>query len=291
MDKDILCDEYVNLRKETSSYSPETPYYVYSLCYPNGEPFYIGKGKDTRAFDHLKNYINDNVKNKYMKSQLDILGDEPPIMFINQGNMNQHDALLLEEHLIAQYGRILKGGTLSNIMPGGAYSEFEYSSYAGKLGGKKTKESGKGIFADDYDRGAQTKSNWENGLMDHIDFEAQGFAWGMNSVDIKLGIHDPKYACKRKEWSQKANASSLEKGIFGFCSPEYMTTHKEEITARASANGKKNGKVVGSMFWWNNGTKNTKAFKCPDGFVRGQLQSEKKMKSNRKNFNLKDNNE
>lgn len=290
MDKEILYDEYVNFKNTVNSYSQETPYYVYALCLPDGSPFYIGKGKRYRAFDHLKLFITGKTGNKWVESILTSLGDEPPIIFIMDGDLSENQSLELERKLILQYGRKLDGGSLCNIMPGGSISSLDVASYAGKIGGAKTKALSRGIFSVDYDRSTQTKSNWENGLMDHLDFRVIGALGGAYVADNQLGIHDPQYKDKRTEWAKVGAAASKMQGTFGCCDKNWRNENSEAALNSAANGGRIGGKIVGSMLWWNNGLINKKSVECPEGFIRGMIQSEKKKLSVSKNFNIKEKN-
>lgn len=100
----------------------ENLYYVYGLIDPcNNLPFYIGKGKDNRAFSHLNENINRNKidnkrkfnKIKSIKSQ----GLEPFIEFYAQNIEDENLAYEIEESLIKKYGRkgYDDGGILLNI--------------------------------------------------------------------------------------------------------------------------------------------------------------------------------
>lgn len=291
MDKDILYNEYVNFKNIIKKYSLETPYYVYALCYPNGEPFYFGKGKGTRAFDHLKFFITGKLSNRWLKHAFESLNNEPPIMHIVLGDLPQQDALDLECQLIRQYGRFFEGGLLCNIMPNGNYSEFDVLSNAGKIGGRITKDNNLGIFSDSYDRGIQTKTNWDNGLMDHLDFHHIGSLGGATAVLNQVGIHDPQYKDNRSEWAKIGAKASSKLGTFGICNSVWREENIDHVLKISTSGGKKGGKVVGSMFWWNNGIINRKSIECPNGFVRGMIQSEKKKLSVLKNFNIRENNE
>lgn len=275
-DKEILIEEYIALKQTVKAYNKDTPYYVYSLCYPNGLPFYIGKGKNTRAFDHLKDFIKNKL-NKAKSIAFKELGSEPPIMFIIQGNLSETDAYALEETYVKGYGRISDNGILYNIMPGGIFlGDLAIAAAGGKIGGKTTKENKLGIFADNYDRGAQTKKNFESGLMDHIDFVSIGKIAGAASVARKRGIHDPNNAHKRKEWSKIGSDASKLSGLSGVCSKEWREANNyKPLKVKQKLDKMKNS------FFWNNGVINTRSKVWPgEGWVRGTIVSEKKRLSN-----------
>lgn len=96
-------------------------YYVYILRDPrkNNQPFYIGKGCDKRAWQHLTETkeTTDNIRKYYTiqaikKRNLDI------IIEIFQDNMLEENAYDLESELIKKYGRkgIDKNGILTNVV-------------------------------------------------------------------------------------------------------------------------------------------------------------------------------
>ena len=187
LDKSILQEEFKQFKILLSTFEKSTPYYTYALCKPSGFPFYIGKGKGIRAWNHLKNFINGKLINRFMAQELMTL-NEPPIMFILDKNLSEAQALDKEEYYISLYGRRLDGGILSNIMPHskGSINTSTTCSYAGMIGGKtkrrwdegiinkecfngfthtskaglKTKNSQKGIFDPNYDRSLQNKKQW-----------------------------------------------------------------------------------------------------------------------------------
>lgn len=96
-------------------------FYTYLLKRPDGIPFYVGKGRGRRCSNHLKpwhlkhdpNRLKVNIINKIRRN-----GDEPSVEIIKK-NLTESDAFLLEIELIKQYGRIKKGGILSNMSDGG----------------------------------------------------------------------------------------------------------------------------------------------------------------------------
>ena len=275
LDKQILHDEYIDHIRKVRSYNKLTPFYVYALCHPNGEPFYIGKGKSNRAWDHFKEYIiGKTTKNK--KKIIDGCID-PPIMYIISGNLDEKTAFNQEKILIETYGRQNTGGQLCNIMPGGVeFSTGLLCSNGGKIGGKITRENKLGIFSPDYDRGNQNRINFSSGLMDHIDFSIGGKLGGDIVVKSKIGIHDPKYADKRKEWSIIGSTASAALGPHGPANKEWRENNPDYIPKGSSSNAK----IIGSLLWWNNGVINKKSNNQPgEDFVRGQLQSEKKLQA------------
>ena len=276
LDKQILHDEYIDHIKKVRSFNELTPFYVYALCFPNGEPFYVGKGKNYRAWDHLKEYIYDK---SYNASKHNAIGAciDPPIMFIIEGNLDEKTAYEREKILVEYYGRNCEGGQLTNVMPGGIeFSNKLLCSEAGKLGGRITKDNKLGIFSESYDRGKQTKFNFSSGLMDHVDFREIGRLGGEYVVENKLGIHNPIYSHLRKEWASNAAKISILNGFHGPASKEWRESHPE-YKAKGS---KESGTKTGNLPWWNNGKINKRSELQPgEDFKRGQLQSEKKLQA------------
>lgn len=283
-DSEIILNEYNTFMK--TIHKSENKFYVYALCMLNGQPFYIGKGSGDRAWHHLYEFIGSKPKSNSYKHELlsYFINDikEYPIVFLYEHNLTEDAAYSLEESLIKQYGRVGvdKYGSLVNIMPGGDHitnSQIS-SSIGGKIGGRTTKDNALGIFSPEYDRGAQTRSNWENGLMDHIDFVANGKIAGAASVKSQRGIHDPTLSHKRSEWA-KIGAAALEASgnRGGVCSKKWQDENKEKVVENASKGGCVGGLTHKGKKMWNNGVINKKTHECPgEGWVRGMLMSEKK---------------
>lgn len=281
MDTDILVEEYQHFQQTIRQYSIDTPYYVYAIMDSRGLPFYIGKGKNKRLWSHLQMFISRKMKNTKLLAALDSLFPDPPILHLLVGNLDEESALQTERNYITEYGRQIYGGKLINVMPGGLFSYTEMSSIGGKIGGKTTRARNAGIFSPDYDRGAQTRSNWQLGLMDHVDFEYGGHCGGTKTRENKSGIFREDLQVLRSKWAKIGAAALAESGNRGgVCSEKWRKEHREQVSKICSDGGKIGGKKVGSMFWWNDGIINKKGFESPgENWVRGQLLSEKKRAS------------
>jgi hypothetical protein len=97
-------------------------YYVYVYSYPDGTPFYVGKGTGNRDRTHLCDAkAGRNLKKWAVRITAKILreGQEPLIERVLD-NAVENEALDMEIALIAQYGRIDIGtGCLTNCTDGG----------------------------------------------------------------------------------------------------------------------------------------------------------------------------
>jgi hypothetical protein len=80
-------------------------YYVYAYLRSDGTPYYIGKGKEARAFAKSTNHYPPEDKSR--------------IVFIKE-NLDEYEALDLEKRMIRWYGRKDLGtGILRNLTDGG----------------------------------------------------------------------------------------------------------------------------------------------------------------------------
>lgn len=94
-------------------------YYVYELQYPDGTPFYIGKGKGDRCYDHLKGYDTHNKFKTRVINKIRKIGGEP-IVKIVEDNLAENKAFGIEQFLVGYYGRRdIKSGILTNLSSGG----------------------------------------------------------------------------------------------------------------------------------------------------------------------------
>lgn len=163
-------------------------YYVYELIDPrNDKPFYIGKGKDNRAYFHLseKSRVKTENPKKYNKIQkIRKDGYEPKIKIVNYFE-DENSAYEYEEKLIKIYGRagIDKNGILTNICE---------SSRPPKLKGKTYQE----IYGDD----------WEIQIKNRLDTKRKNGNYGgvkNHTEDTKkkisektAGKNNPRYGVK-----------------------------------------------------------------------------------------------
>jgi hypothetical protein len=84
-------------------------YYIYKYIDPRTNlPFYIGKGKDTRKYDHIRtkqSRLENPSKANIIKDILEA-GLSPIIEEIESNIINENIAYEREDHYILQYGRI-----------------------------------------------------------------------------------------------------------------------------------------------------------------------------------------
>jgi hypothetical protein len=98
-------------------------YYVYIYFDPrSNQPFYVGKGRKKRMFDHLKETAETTQNpHKFYKIQKirEETGFDPPITVVHSGLSNDN-ACKLEMELIEKYGRESNStGILTNLTDGG----------------------------------------------------------------------------------------------------------------------------------------------------------------------------
>jgi len=95
---------------------PSAKYYVYVYFRPNGQPCYVGKGKDNRWVEHLR---ISNHYNKHFANIIKKYGETLPIVKI-RCNLTSREACDVEIALIAAIGRLDLGtGPLVNLTSGG----------------------------------------------------------------------------------------------------------------------------------------------------------------------------
>ncbi len=97
-------------------------YYVYILKRPNGLPFYVGKGKNDRVFQHEMDAVNNpEIKSYKLNIIRAILKENAKLIYeIDSFHQEELDSLERERHLIQSIGRHdLRTGSLANMTDGG----------------------------------------------------------------------------------------------------------------------------------------------------------------------------
>lgn len=122
-------------------------YYVYVLCRPDGQPFYIGKGLNRRALEHEAearrhhpigetNPFKCNVIRKIIRDGRDVLYR----IDAHYDASNQQACLAREAALIKEHGRLHEGGQLTNLAGGlgnlSGAAPFSLERHAATLSGE-----------------------------------------------------------------------------------------------------------------------------------------------------------
>lgn len=121
----LLREEIIKLIEE-SLYE----FYCYILCYPDGTPFYVGKGKGFRLFNHETKHSLKNNPNKLLVNVIKkILNSNSKLTYtIEEYFNNESEAYSFEETLIQKYGRRdINTGILCNLDNGGQGGASDWS--------------------------------------------------------------------------------------------------------------------------------------------------------------------
>lgn len=95
-------------------------FYVYELRFPEGKPFYVGKGSDSgeRLFRRAHNHWRKHQLVKLVIAAMKDRGERPIVSIVFESD-SEEAAFAEEKRLISEYGRRFNGGLLWNVCDGG----------------------------------------------------------------------------------------------------------------------------------------------------------------------------
>jgi len=86
----------------------------------NHKPFYVGKGRNSRMYDHLNNssIIENYAKHRTIRKLVNLFGKSTVKSFVIKfaDNLSNEAAFALEIDMIMSIGRLIDGGPLTNIL-------------------------------------------------------------------------------------------------------------------------------------------------------------------------------
>lgn len=206
--------------------------------------------------------------------------------------------LTIKEHALVHKLRYKFVGTTGNLLAYYLIKNIslpsQIASEAGKLGSKTLIENKLGIFSEDWDRSAETKRRWEQGIIDRdvivnrMKRDAQSM--GRRCYDLKLGAHSPdrdrsveaKLAWLRMStdakdlWLLKNQRHAKARGN---ASRDKKAGFHGLDTSQKKLNSSLGGKACGKLPCWTDGVSNKKTAVCPgEGWRRGRVMRHKTTK-------------
>jgi group I intron endonuclease len=145
---------------------------------PTGKPFYAGKGKGNRCYEHLKPWHLKGDENEIKVRIIEKIrreGKEPVVEILQEG-LSECDAFAIEAAQIKLYGRIQNGGLLANMTDGGeGQSGFHHSEETKRKISEKTRGKNNPFYGKKHDaktlkkigdtnRGKVLDESWRNKL-------------------------------------------------------------------------------------------------------------------------------
>lgn len=157
-------------------------------------------------------------------------------------------------------------------------------SWAGKRGGKSTKERESGIFSPSWDRSSETSRRWRDGIMPEPYLKQNPHIASQNIqklMETKMGIFSPfwdrsiasKLLWETRPQEERQRVLSILKvagKIGNQKSKELGLNFSGWDKERHKEVAGQGGRIVGKIPMWTNGEINKRSYVCPgDGFRRG----------------------
>jgi len=221
-------------------------YYTYAYLREDGTPYYVGKGKNRRAYCQL----NHNVK-------------IPPKerILILKSNLTDEEANTHEIYMIALFGRKDLGtGILRNLTNGGG-------GVSGLKHTEEVKNKMKKPNSIDHNKKVSEaiKLKWDNGEYDREEWKKRNIGKKQSEETIRKKIEGMK---KYYENNKKVITEEQKKQISGTLKQKYKNGEMKPSIPSPNLYGK----------WWNNGQINKRNVECPgDGWNRGKVVKQKQI--------------